>query len=70
VVLVATARISVRMSNAFLRSGFACAEKMSPTVVKSLPSMACGYADTSRSVGSVVSARRGPDSPGAAYVWS
>ena len=31
-----TARITVRMSNGFLRSGFVSAEKMSPTVVKSL----------------------------------
>ena len=38
----ATARIRVRMSNGFLRSGFVADEKMSPTVVKSLPASACG----------------------------
>ncbi len=38
----ATARITVRMSNAFLRSGFFSAEKISPTVVKSLPATSCG----------------------------
>ncbi len=37
-----TARITVRMSNAFLRSGFVSGEKISPTVVKSLPSALCG----------------------------
>lgn len=38
----ATARITVRMSNAFLRSGLAVAEKISPTVLKSLPGSECG----------------------------
>ena len=60
----ATARISVRMSNAFLRSGFVAAEKISPTVLKSLSGTLCGYVVTSRSTGSDVSARRGPLSPG------
>ena len=60
----ATARITVRMSKAFLRSGLVSAEKISPTVVKSLPSTSCGYDETSRSDGSVVATRRGPDSPG------
>ena len=32
----ASARITVRMSNAFLRSGLVSGEKISPTVVKSL----------------------------------
>ena len=38
----ATARITVRMSNAFLRSGLAVAEKISPTVLKSLSGSECG----------------------------
>ena len=38
----ATARIRVRMSNAFLRSALVAGEKMSPTEVKSLPASACG----------------------------
>ena len=37
-----TARITVRMSNGFLRSGLVSAEKMSPTVVKSLIGCWCG----------------------------
>ena len=65
-----SARITVRMSNGFLRSGLASAEKISPTVVKSLPATSCGKSEMSRSTGSVVCARRGPCSPGATYVWS
>ena len=43
VVLVGRARrITVRMSNGFLRSGLCSAEKISPTVVKSLSGIACG----------------------------
>ena len=42
------------MSNAFLRSGLCVAEKIWPTVVKSLPATACGKSETSRSTGSVV----------------
>ena len=38
----ASARITVRMSNGFLRSGLAVAEKISPTVAKSLPASECG----------------------------
>ena len=60
----ARARITVRMSKAFLRSGLEVAEKISPTVVKSLSADSCGYDETSRSAGSVVAARRGRDSPG------
>ena len=60
----ASARITVRMSKAFLRSGLVAAEKISPTVVKSLSGELCGYVETSRSAGSVVAARRGPVSPG------
>ena len=59
------ARITVRMSNGFLRSGLAVAEKISPTVVKSLPATRCGKPEMSRSTGSVVAARRGVCSPGA-----
>ena len=64
----ATARITVRMSNAFLRSGLLAGEKISPTVVKSLSGASCGYGVMSRSDGSVVAARRGPASPGTTYV--
>ena len=39
-------------------------EKISPTVVKSLPSTLCGNEEMSRSTGSAESVRRGPDSPG------
>ena len=53
------------MSKAFLRSGFEAVEKMSPTVVKSLSAMSCASVVMSRSDGSDVGARRGPDSPGA-----
>ena len=60
----ATARISVLMSNGFLRSGLVADEKMSPTVVKSLPSTSCGNELTSRSTGSDVTARRTSSSPG------
>jgi hypothetical protein len=60
-----TARMTVRMSNGFLRSGFAVAEKMSPTVVKSLDGWSCGNSRTSRSRGSSVSAGRAQRSPGA-----
>ncbi len=60
-----TARITVRMSKAFLRSGLASEDQMSPTVVKSLIGWSCGKSRTSRSIGSLVSARRGEDSPGA-----
>jgi hypothetical protein len=52
------------MSKAFLRSGFAVAEKISPTVVKSLSATSCGNDEMSRSVGSAVRACRGRDSPG------
>ena len=37
-----SARITVRISNGFFRSGLCSAEKIWPTVVKSLPSIACG----------------------------
>ena len=60
-----TARMTVRMSKAFLRSGLAVAEKISPTVAKSLPARTCGKSDTSRSSGSLVPVGRGPGSPGA-----
>ena len=60
----ASARITTRMSNCFLRSGFLAAEKISPTVVKSLPATACGNDEMSRSTGSTVTARRGETSPG------
>lgn len=60
-----SARITVRMSNGFLRSGLCCAEKISPTVVKSLPAIVCGNPETSRSAGSPVPALRGVVSPGA-----
>ncbi len=66
----ASARITVRMSKAFLRSGLLVDEKISPTVVKSLSAMSWGKSETSRSTGSVVSARRGRSSPGTTYVWS
>ena len=52
----ATARMTVRMSKAFLRSALVSAEKISPTVVKSLPSTSCGYDEMSRSAGSLVAA--------------
>jgi hypothetical protein len=58
------------MSNGFLRSGLASTEKISPTVAKALPATSCGKSEMSRSVGSVVTARRGASSPGATYVWS
>ena len=57
--------MTVRMSNGFFRSGFAVAEKMSPTVVKSLNGCTCGKERTSRSRGSPVSAGRAHRSPGA-----
>ncbi len=66
----ASARITVLMSNAFLRSGLLSLEKISPTVRKSLSGEVCGYVVTSRSSGSDVSTRRGPDSPGTTYVWA
>jgi hypothetical protein len=53
------------MSNGFLRSGFVSAEKISPTVVKVVPGPEWGWLRTSRSLGSVVAARRGDRSPGA-----
>ena len=37
-----TARITVRMSNGFFRSGLAVGEKTSPTVVNSLDGWLCG----------------------------
>jgi len=61
----ATARITVRMSNGFLRPGFVSSEKISPTVLRSEPGASCGVELTSRSLGSLVSARRGKRSPGA-----
>jgi hypothetical protein len=60
-----TARMTVRMSNGFLRSGLAVGEKTSPTVVKSLAGWVCGKSRTSRSCGSVVRAGRAQRSPGA-----
>ncbi len=54
----ATARITVRMSKAFLRSGLVSAEKISPTVRKSLPSTSWGYDEMSRS--DVVGRHRAP----------
>jgi hypothetical protein len=60
-----TARITVRMSKGFFRSGLAVAEKMSPTVVKSLDACRCGKSRTSRSRGSVTGAGRAQRSPGA-----
>src|ERR687893_383590 len=54
-----TARMTVRMSKAFLRSGFVSAEKTSPTVVNSLSGCVCGKERTSRSRGSSVCAGRG-----------
>ena len=60
-----TDAITVRMSKGFLRSGLLATENTSPTVAKSEPSIRCGKSRTSRSVGSVVAARRGNRSPGA-----
>ena len=60
-----TARMTVRMSKGFLRSGLVATEKMSPTVVKSLAGCRCGNERTSRSTGSSVTAGRGQRSPGA-----
>ncbi len=60
-----TARITVRMSNGFFRSGLAVDENTSPTVVNSLDGWLCGKVRTSRSRGSEVSAGRGHFSPGA-----
>ena len=60
-----TARITVRMSKGFFRSGLASAEKMSPTVVKSLQGALCGKERTSRSRGSSLSTGRAHRSPGA-----
>jgi hypothetical protein len=60
-----TARITVRMSNGFFRSGFAVGEKTSPTVVNSLDGWLCGNARTSLSRASPVSAGRAQRSPGA-----
>ena len=60
----ATARITERMSNGFLRPGFVSWEKISPTVARSESGAACGEAPTSRSSGSAVCARRGKRSPG------
>ena len=37
-----SARITTRMSNGFFRSGLCAAEKIWPTVAKSLPAIACG----------------------------
>ena len=65
-----TAPIIVRMSNGFLRSGLAPAEKTSPIERKSVPSTSWGTSRTSRSTGSVVAAGRGQRSPGARYVSS
>ena len=50
--------MTVRMSNGFLRSGLAVAEKTSPTVVKSLDGCVCGNSRTSRSRGSPLPAGR------------
>jgi hypothetical protein len=61
----ATARITERMSKAFLRPGFVRSEKISPTVARSLSGALWGEAPTSRSTGSLVAARRGKRSPGA-----
>ena len=61
----ATARITERMSNGFLRPGFVSSAKISPTVSRSESGASCGDVPTSRSIGSVVSARRGKRSPGA-----
>ena len=67
----ATARITERMSNGFLRSALCSAEKMSPIVAMSLPAAAMwGAGRTSRSDGSVVARRRGQRSPGTTYVCS
>jgi hypothetical protein len=52
------------MSKAFLRSGLWAAEKIWPTVVKSLPASVCGKSEMSRVTGSRVTARRGEASPG------
>ncbi len=60
-----TARITARMSNGFLRSGFVVEEKISPTVVNSLPSARWGALRTSRATGSELTARRGQRSLGA-----
>ena len=61
----ATARITERMSNGFLRSALWVAEKTSPTVAMSEPAIGvCGAVRTSRSIGSVVARRRGHASPG------
>jgi hypothetical protein len=61
----ATARMTVRMSKGFFRSGLVSGEKMSPTVVKSLAGCWCGKSRTSRSRGSLVGAGRAHRSPGA-----
>ncbi len=65
-----TARIRVRMSKAFFRSGLVVGEKMSPTVWKSLSAISCGNARTSRSAGSLVAVRRTAGSPGTTKLWS
>ena len=49
---------------------FESAEKISPTVVKSLSATSCGAVVISRSDGSDVFARRGAASPGAMYACS
>jgi hypothetical protein len=61
----ATARITDRMSNGFLRPGFVASEKISPTVARSESGAVCGAPAMSRSTGSSVSPRRGKRSPGA-----
>ena len=66
----ATARMTERMSNGFLRPGLVSSAKISPTVARSESGASCGDERTSRSAGSAVSARRGKRSPGTTYVWS
>ena len=61
----ATARITERMSKAFLRPGLVSSANTSPTVARSESGASCGAERTSRSTGSRLSARRGKRSPGA-----
>ena len=66
----ATARITARMSNGFLRPGLVSSEKISPTVRRSDSGASWGALRTSRSTGSSLAARRGKRSPGATYAFS
>ena len=60
-----TARITVRMSKARLRSALTSGEKISPTVRKLVPSKLWGLLRRSRSTGSLLTAGRAKRSPSA-----